>query len=71
MSANPDFVDELAKNIIIKEAKVIFICRSNNRSKIAASIAESAGYTDVSFVLDGFEGSNYGPGWKNSDLPCE
>jgi rhodanese-related sulfurtransferase len=71
MQTNPDFIEELNKEIDNKDSLVIFICRSNNRSRFAAFKAEADGYNNVYFVIDGFEGSQFGLGWKKSNLPCE
>jgi rhodanese-related sulfurtransferase len=74
---NPSFVSDVndifGKN---KDAHLILMCRSGVRSLAAADALEKAGYTNVSNMLEGFEGEgkdSYGyrtvDGWKNSGLP--
>jgi rhodanese-related sulfurtransferase len=62
-----------------KEAKIIILCRSGNRSANAANLLAKGGYTNVYTVVDGFEGDKAKSGdlkgqrvvngWKNSGLP--
>ncbi len=80
---NNDFDAEVARRMAAKglgkEATVILICRSGDRSSKAASLLAELGYTRVFTVVDGFEGdvAKDGPdagkrvvnGWKNSGLP--
>ncbi|MHB8790428.1 MAG: rhodanese-like domain-containing protein [Desulfobulbaceae bacterium] len=76
---NPSFVSD-ANEIFetAKDAHVITMCRSGQRSVDAALALESAGFTNVSNMLKGFEGDvnkteglGYRTlnGWKNSGLP--
>ncbi|MCI5121023.1 MAG: rhodanese-like domain-containing protein [Candidatus Electrothrix sp. AUS4] len=60
------------------DVHIITMCRSGGRSAAAAKALESAGYTNVSNMVEGFEGDGkdkYGyrtdtmDGWKNSHLP--
>ncbi len=80
---NNDFDAEVARRMAAKglgkEATIILICRSGDRSSKAASLLAELGYTRVYTVVDGFEGdvAKDGPdagkrvvnGWKNAGLP--
>ena len=61
-----------------QDVHIITMCRSGGRSMAAATALEDAGYTNVSNMVEGFEGDGkdkYGyrtdtmKGWKNSHLP--
>ena len=79
MILNPTFLSNI--NVIFgssQDVHIITMCRSGGRSKAAATALENAGYTNVSNMVEGFEGDNkdkYGyrndtmKGWKNSHLP--
>lgn len=71
MTANPNFLEELNKEITDKNIPVIFMCKTSGRSRIAADIALNDGYTDCYVVSDGFMGTNSENGWLNSKLPYE
>lgn len=78
-----DFVAEVERRTkelgLSKDASVILICRSGDRSAKAADRLQAAGYTKVYSVAEGFEGdmAKEGPksgqravnGWKNANLP--
>ncbi len=73
--SNPSFLAELEQQVD-KEALVMFICRSGNRSHNAALLAMQAGYTECYNVLEGFEGDkdaqghrNTKGGWRAAGLP--
>ncbi len=80
---NNDFDAEVARRMAAKglgkEATVILICRSGDRSSKAANLLAELGYQKVYTVVDGFEGdvAKDGPdagkrvvnGWKNAGLP--
>jgi len=80
---NNDFDAEVARRMAAKglgkEATIILICRSGDRSSKAASLLAELGYQKVYTVVDGFEGdvAKDGPdagkrvvnGWKNAGLP--
>jgi len=75
---NPEFLSELEKTGIAKDATVLFLCRSGARSKSAAIAATSAGYSTCYNVSGGFEGPPDGEGhrgsvdgWKACGLPWE
>ena len=62
-----------------KQARIILICRSGDRSAKAADLLAKSGYTNVWSAIEGFEGDKAkdGPskgkrtvnGWKNANLP--
>ncbi len=80
---NNDFDTEVARRMAAKglgkDATVILMCRSGDRSSKAVNLLAELGYTKVYTVVDGFEGdvAKDGPdagkrvvnGWKNSGLP--
>lgn len=83
LDPNQDFVPEFERRMkqlgLGKDAPVLLICRSGDRSSKAADRLQAAGYTKVYSVTEGFEGdrASEGPkkgqrvinGWKNIDLP--
>jgi rhodanese-related sulfurtransferase len=75
LTRNPRFVRELEAKTG-KEAVVLLLCRSGNRSAQAAEAAAKAGFTQVFNVLEGFEGELDGAqrrgasnGWRFHGLP--
>lgn len=75
MSRNPRFLRELEK-LVPKDAVLLLLCRSGNRSAAAAAAATAAGFTQVFNVLTGFEGALDGEGhrgglggWRFEQLP--
>lgn len=74
-----NFVPEVARRLqekgLSKDAVVVLICRSGDRSGRAANRLAEDGYSRVYSVIDGFEGdmSKDGRrnvnGWKNAGLP--
>lgn len=74
-----DFVPEvnrrLAQKGLAKADTVVLICRSGDRSSRGANRLADDGYTQVWFVVDGFEGDmgkdgrRSVNGWKNAGLP--
>ena len=77
MSRNPNFLTQLVQQVD-REALLMFICRSGQRSHAAAAAAVEAGYTSCYNVLEGFEGekdpaSRRGRvnGWRHAGLPWE
>jgi len=62
-----------------KDARIILMCRSGDRSARAADLMAKSGYTNVWSAIEGFEGDKAkdGPtkgkrtvnGWKNANLP--
>lgn len=83
LEPNQDFVAELERRLkdmgLGKDATIILICRSGDRSSKAQDRLQAAGYTKVYGVAEGFEGDTAkdGPkagqrtinGWKNANLP--
>jgi len=83
LEPNQDFVPELERRLkamgLGKDATIVLICRSGDRSSKAADRLQMAGYTKVYSVAEGFEGDSVkeGPkagqravnGWKNANLP--
>jgi rhodanese-related sulfurtransferase len=72
---NPGFLAALEQQVD-REALVMFICRSGQRSHNAAILAMQAGYTECYNVLEGFEGDkdadghrNTKGGWRKAGLP--
>lgn len=79
VALNSDFLAavgaRLEKRGLNKDAAIVVICRSGDRSARAADLLAQAGYAKVYSVLDGFEGDMDKDGrrtlngWKNADLP--
>ena len=76
---NPNFVGGVMKEAAgDRNRPVLLICRSGRRTLEAASALEAAGFTDVTNVLEGFEGdldknhhrSSVG-GWRKAGLPWQ
>ena len=75
---NPKFVAEVERVVPDKNAPVLLLCRSGQRSLDAASALEAAGFKRLVNIVDGFEGpldqhkhrGNLG-GWRFSGLPWE
>lgn len=77
MTKNPRFTREL-EGRAAKDALVILICRSGNRSAAAAEAAAKAGFTRVANVREGFEGQRddtgqrgHIDGWRLRGLPWQ
>ncbi|WP_420992204.1 rhodanese-like domain-containing protein [Cupriavidus sp. 30B13] len=75
LTRNPRFVRELEAKTG-KDAVVLLLCRSGNRSALAAEAAAKAGLANVFNVLEGFEGDlderqrrGKSGGWRFHDLP--
>ncbi|HLN25926.1 MAG TPA: rhodanese-like domain-containing protein [Patescibacteria group bacterium] len=83
LAPNPDFLAEAERRLagkgLTKDDVVVVMCRSGDRSPIAANALAKAGFSHVWSVVDGFEGdlAKDGPdaghrvvnGWKNKGLP--
>ncbi|WP_323117894.1 rhodanese-like domain-containing protein [Burkholderia alba] len=77
LTRNPRFVRELEAKTG-KDAVVLLLCRSGNRSALAAEAAAKAGFTQVYNVLEGFEGELDADGhrgaingWRRHGLPWQ
>jgi len=75
LTRNPRFVRELEAKTG-KDAAVVLLCRSGNRSALAAEAAAKAGFANVFNVLEGFEGDlddggrrGLRNGWRFHGLP--
>ncbi len=75
LTRNPRFVRELEAKTG-KDAVILLLCRSGNRSAQAADAAAKAGFTQVFNVLEGFEGDldarqrrGGQNGWRFQGLP--
>ena len=66
---NENFVQEFKNLNISKDQEILIICRSGNRSQLAAELLIKEGYA-CSNISDGFEGNNENVGWKECELPC-
>ena len=83
LEPNQDFVPELERRLkemgLAKDATIILICRSGDRSSKAADRLQMAGYNKVYSVAEGVEGDTVKEGakagqravngWKNANLP--
>ncbi|KJV06983.1 rhodanese-like domain-containing protein [Methylocucumis oryzae] len=73
---NPNFVSEVTKQVPDKNAPVLLLCRSGQRSLEAAQALEQAGYQRLINIVGGFEGpldhnkqrGQLG-GWRFAGLP--
>jgi rhodanese-related sulfurtransferase len=70
MQPNPDFL-RVAKAVLPADARILVGCQMGGRSMRAAQMLEMVGFSDVTNVQGGFDGSPYDPGWKRSGLPSE
>ena len=83
LEPNVDFVPELERRLaekgLGKDATIILICRSGDRSAKAADRLQMSGYSRVYSIAEGFEGDvakeggrvgqRVVNGWKNANLP--
>lgn len=83
LEPNQDFVPEIERRMaemgLGKDATIILICRSGDRSSKAQDRLQMAGYSKVYSIAEGVEGDTVkdGPqagqravnGWKNANLP--
>ena len=54
-----------------KNAPIVLICRTGNRTGVAQKYLQSIGFTHVYNVSEGMAGSAAGPGWLKRGLPVE
>jgi rhodanese-related sulfurtransferase len=83
LGMNKDFVAQVTEHLkakgLTKADPIILMCRSGDRSAVAANLLAKAGYSKVYSLVDGFEGDlakegeSKGKrtvnGWKNANLP--
>ena len=83
LEPNQDFLPEIERRLqakgLGKDATIILICRSGDRSSKGADRLQVAGYSKVYSVAEGFEGDSAKDGaqagqrvvngWKNAQLP--
>jgi len=75
---NPNFAAEVQATVPNKDAPILLLCRSGQRSLDAAKLLEQLGYKHLINILEGFEGpldqnkhrGNLG-GWRFHGLPWE
>ena len=63
-----DFVKQFKDFNIDQKNEILVICKSGERSQITAELLSKENYKTIN-ISDGFEGSDEGVGWMNSDLP--
>ncbi|MFY8121942.1 MAG: rhodanese-like domain-containing protein, partial [Burkholderiaceae bacterium] len=75
---NPKFAEDVLREAGRKERPILLICRSGKRTLDAGVDLEARGFTDVTNVLEGFEGEldeNFHRGtlggWRKAGLPWE
>ena len=73
---NPEFLAQLQVAAPDRDAPVLFLCRSGQRSDGAARMAAAAGYSKAFNILEGFEGDKDAQGqrgklggWRKAGLP--
>ena len=67
---NENFIQEFKNLKSNQDQEILTMCRSGNRSQIAAELLTKENYT-CSNISDGFLGNQENIGWKNCDLPCQ
>jgi len=65
-----DFMKEFRDFNISQKNEILVICKSGERSQIAAELLSKENYKAIN-ISDGFEGSTEGVGWINSGLPIK
>jgi rhodanese-related sulfurtransferase len=77
MVLNPEFMSVMEK-LYPKDARLVFGCRSGNRSMQAATLLERVGWTGIVDQRAGFDGEKDPhtgqmslPGWSRVGLPVE
>jgi len=76
LTRNPRFVRELESKLGGKETVALLLCRSGNRSALAAEAAAKAGLSCIFNIIEGFEGElnehqqrGHADGWRYHGLP--
>ncbi len=75
MTPNTEFL-QVMQNAFATGEKLVLGCRSGGRSRRAAEMLEQVGFSELSEMSAGWEGSRdpFGratPGWSKRDLPVE
>ena len=75
---NPHFADEVLREAGSRQRPILLICRSGKRTLDAGETLETNGFTNVTNILEGFEGDldeNFQRGtlggWRRAGLPWE
>ena len=74
MTPNPEFL-EVMQRAFPRDARLVIGCKAGGRSARAASLLESAGYTQIADQRAGYEGAHdpatgrVEPGWRPAGLP--
>jgi len=75
---NPTFIGDIKNHVIDQDSKVLYLCRSGQRSIAAAIAMTNEGYSNSYNILEGFEGDKdqnnqrgKTGGWKLSKLPWQ
>ncbi len=63
---NPDFIGQLKQAVMSPDTPLLFLCRSAVRSKLAATAATHAGFTQAFDLLEGFEGAKNSQGLRKT-----
>lgn len=68
----PTFVQDVMRAVEgDRNAPIVLICRTGNRTGYTRDALEKLGFTNVSHVAEGMAGSKAGPGWVRRGLPVE
>jgi rhodanese-related sulfurtransferase len=68
----PTFVEEVLAAVGgDRNAPIVLICRTGNRTGYTRNALERLGFTNVAHVPEGMAGSRAGPGWVKRGLPVE
>lgn len=70
---NQNFIEEIRQRYKPTD-RLLILCRTNNRSLLAANRLAATGFSNGIIVADGVEGRNFGGngphnGWRNQGLP--
>ncbi len=66
----PYLEDYMKEHGYTKDSKIILMCRSGSRSGKAVTLLSKIGFTNAYTMIDGYEGSEMGPGWKKGGFPA-
>lgn len=81
LTENPHFIEAVKKRFPKTDTHLYVMCRSGGRSAMAVNALAKAGYTNVTNIVDGFEGDKVTDpdsvfkgkpmknGWRNTGLP--